>query len=80
MRVITVGLFLIGLGATIGYATAQSSVPCMAKLDSVAKRLRVTPATTNSMFNATACSGRQYDLVALVEAFLDRLDKVEKRI
>lgn len=62
-------------------AVAQMFSPpqCIAKVAPLAKRLHVKPAVQNSPLMVLGCDGKQYDILALVGAVLDRLDKMEKK-
>lgn len=50
---------------------------CFKQLPHLAKRLNVRHTTESSILVAAGCDGRQYDILALINALLDRMDKMK---
>ena len=70
-----IGLFLISP------ASAQVAPSCLEQfhdLPKLAARLHIKPGTTSTGLALRMCDGRAYDMMALINALLDRMDKVTK--
>lgn len=77
VALLMLGGFLVVLGMNwMGQARTQAQ--CLAKLQGVAKRLNVGPTSYATTTTVLACDGRYYDIVVLVSALLDRMDKEAK--
>ena len=48
---------------------------CFRQLQPLAKRLGVRPTLEANILVAAGCDGKQYDIIALLNAFLDKMDK-----
>jgi len=55
-------------------AVSQPTQTCFAKLPALAKRLHVGTAGFGS-FSVHGCDGQVYDVIALIGALLDRMDR-----
>lgn len=76
MKFLFAVLFLATCLAIAAVALAQNfSQPCIAKIPALAKRLNVPPTTQPSLLIVTGCNGKNYDIVAVIDALLDRMDK-----
>ena len=53
---------------------SQPAQRCFAKLPAVAKRLHVGPAGFGSL-SILGCDGQMYDVISLIGALLDRMDR-----
>ena len=70
--------FCFGVSLFVGAqrpAQAQFQPTCIKNISHVAKRLGVRPTTQPSVLVAADCNGRNYDIVALIDALLDRMDR-----
>lgn len=91
MKFLPLATFLIGFLFPLAFcapARAQSDyspvqnyqTPCFAKIPQLAKRLHVGSGATPGGLAVRGCDGKSYDLVALISALLDRIDKQDKKL
>jgi hypothetical protein len=83
----TVALTLIAATATsalviaahVRRSEAQAyQAPCIARMPQLARRLHVAPTAQPSMLVVDGCNGYNYDIIAVLNAVLDRLDRAER--
>jgi hypothetical protein len=67
------------LAAHVRRSEAQAyQAPCIARMPQLARRLHVAPTAQPSMLVVDGCNGYNYDIIAVLNAVLDRLDRAER--